>query len=167
MTMASCAMLLNISERSEIILINTEIPSNVKYNRHYGRARSAQTKWLSGDSSPFLWISLVSMSVYSFTRRMLRNDTVQILATAHLRIFSCPFDKEPVKQPGKTPVYTGQPVTATVTIHTSFHWAGHDKKNTRQYRMRYELEENIKDWLLSGQKRGDFVAKASMSRHRS
>ena len=37
--------------------------------------------------------------------------------------------------------------------------AGQDKKNAKEYKMRFLLEENIKDWLVSGQKRGDFVAK--------
>lgn len=29
--------------------------------------------------------------------------------------------------------------------------------------MRYELQENTKDWLLSGQKRGDFIAKVGQT----
>lgn len=92
----------------------------------------------------------------------IRSDGLQILATAHLKIFACPFDKEPIKQLGRTPIYTGQPVTATVSIHTSFQWAGRERKGSLSYRIHYELEENIKDWLLSGQKRGDFMAKVPL-----
>ena len=56
------------------------------------------------------------------------------------------------------PVFAGQPVTAILSIHTSFFWAAPDK-DVQQYRMRFQVDENIKDWLISGQKRGEFKAK--------
>ncbi|KAI6036383.1 trafficking protein particle complex subunit 10 [Pisolithus microcarpus] len=54
------------------------------------------------------------------------------------------------------PIYAGQALSATVCITTSLHW--NDPDNIRQrYRMRYDVEERTKDWLICGRKRGDFV----------
>ncbi|PFH52452.1 hypothetical protein AMATHDRAFT_74243 [Amanita thiersii Skay4041] len=60
--------------------------------------------------------------------------------------------------PDKPGLYAGQPVPACVSIHTSFHW-GSNQDEDPQYRLRFDVEESIKDWLISGRKRGDFVAK--------
>ena len=56
------------------------------------------------------------------------------------------------------PLYAGQPIDALLTIHTSFHW-GSDRD--RQYLMQFDVEEMVRDWLVSGKKRGDFLAKVS------
>ncbi|KAK0228424.1 hypothetical protein IW262DRAFT_607322 [Armillaria fumosa] len=53
--------------------------------------------------------------------------------------------------------YAGQPIPAVLSIHTSFHWDASGKKEQR-YKMRYDVEEMVRDWLVSGQKRGDFSA---------
>jgi len=55
------------------------------------------------------------------------------------------------------PVYAGQPISATLILQTSFHWAEKEGKQS-SYKMRYDVEERVKDWLLCGRKRGDFVA---------
>ncbi|KAG1754504.1 trafficking protein particle complex subunit 10 [Suillus lakei] len=55
------------------------------------------------------------------------------------------------------PIYAGQPINATLIFKTSFHWADKEGKQ-RCYTMRYDVEERVKDWLLCGRKRGDFVA---------
>ncbi|KAG1756516.1 trafficking protein particle complex subunit 10 [Suillus paluster] len=55
------------------------------------------------------------------------------------------------------PIYAGQPIPATLIFKTSFHWAEKEGKQ-RSYKMRYDVEERVKDWLLCGRKRGDFVA---------
>lgn len=55
------------------------------------------------------------------------------------------------------PIYAGQPINAILIFKTSFHWAEKEGKQ-RYYTMRYDVEERVKDWLLCGRKRGDFVA---------
>ncbi|KAJ7940762.1 trafficking protein particle complex subunit 10 [Mycena leptocephala] len=55
--------------------------------------------------------------------------------------------------PEHTPsLYAGQPIPAILTIHTSFHW-------DRAYMMRFDVEEMVREWLVSGRKRGDFAAR--------
>lgn len=56
----------------------------------------------------------------------------------------------------KLTLYAGQPISAVLNIHTSFHWGFDDKDQT--YIMRYNVEDMARDWLVSGPKRGDFVA---------
>ena len=56
-----------------------------------------------------------------------------------------------------SPIYAGQPIHATLILKTSFHWAEKEGKQP-SYKMRYDVEERVKDWLLCGRKRGDFVA---------
>lgn len=57
-------------------------------------------------------------------------------------------------------MYAGQPVQASLSIHTSFHWSL-NRAHAEGYLMQFDVEEMLHDWLLSGQKRGDFVAKVS------
>lgn len=59
------------------------------------------------------------------------------------------------------PLFAGQPITAVLSINTSYRWSANHEKAHGKYRIRFEVEEMIKDWLISGQKRGDFVTKAS------
>ena len=56
------------------------------------------------------------------------------------------------------PIYAGQPILAQVVVHNSFHWGSVGHENA-EFRMRYDVEERVKDWLVSGRKRGDFIAK--------
>jgi hypothetical protein len=55
-------------------------------------------------------------------------------------------------------LYAGQPISAVLTVDTSLHWGSENPKG-HQYMLRYDIEELVKDWLVSGCKRGDFVAK--------
>ncbi|KAJ7063184.1 trafficking protein particle complex subunit 10 [Mycena amicta] len=55
-------------------------------------------------------------------------------------------------------LYAGQPIPATLTIHTSFHWGSSVNDKQRSYMMRFDVEEMVRDWLVSGRKRGDFAA---------
>ena len=61
------------------------------------------------------------------------------------------------------PLYAGQPISATLTIETSFHWAPVEDMDKKSYVMRFDVEEMTMDWLVSGMKRGDFVAKVRMA----
>lgn len=56
------------------------------------------------------------------------------------------------------PLYAGQPVSAVISINTSFHWGGNSDDGERKYMLRFDVEEMLKDWLVSGRKRGDFLA---------
>ena len=62
-------------------------------------------------------------------------------------------------------LYAGQPTPATLNIRTSFHWGVDDDavRKEKTYMMRFDVEELLADWLVSGQKRGDFVAKVCSS----
>lgn len=56
------------------------------------------------------------------------------------------------------PLYAGQPISATISVVTSFQWSGHAELDTRKYLLRFDVEEMLNDWLVSGRKRGDFWA---------
>ncbi|KAF9053549.1 hypothetical protein BDZ89DRAFT_1056144 [Hymenopellis radicata] len=76
--------------------------------------------------------------------------SMNILASVHMEI------------PSKTDVYrfyAGQPIAATLSIHSSFRWDTGSLNEDREYKMQYDVEEMVRDWLVSGRKRGDFVAK--------
>ncbi|PSR94078.1 hypothetical protein PHLCEN_2v4506 [Hermanssonia centrifuga] len=83
---------------------------------------------------------------------------MHILAAASLRILPNPFStgSSTEKLP---PLYAGQPIAATLTVTTSFGWAPAEDADHKSYVMRFDVEEMTKDWLVSGRKRGDFVAK--------
>ena len=84
----------------------------------------------------------------------------QILASARLQILENPFSAEVEKAEKRTrPLYAGQPISALLTIKTSFHWAPPEDTKVQNYNMRYDIEDLTQDWLVSGRKRGDFVAK--------
>ncbi|KAJ3896581.1 trafficking protein particle complex subunit 10 [Lentinula edodes] len=55
-------------------------------------------------------------------------------------------------------LYAGQPIPATLTVHSSFHWGTSANDRERQYVMQYDVEEMVKEWLVSGKKRGTFIA---------
>ncbi|KAJ3845286.1 trafficking protein particle complex subunit 10 [Lentinula raphanica] len=57
-----------------------------------------------------------------------------------------------------TALYAGQPIPATLTVHSTFHWGTSANDKERQYMMQYDVEEMVKEWLVSGKKRGTFVA---------
>ncbi|KAJ7273596.1 trafficking protein particle complex subunit 10 [Mycena haematopus] len=55
-------------------------------------------------------------------------------------------------------LYAGQPIPAILTVHTSFHWGSSVNDKERAYMMRFDVEEMVREWLVSGRKRGDFAA---------
>ena len=65
------------------------------------------------------------------------------------------------RQSSEISLYAGQPIQALLSINTSFHWGpgSSEAKKEKTYRMRFDVEELLSDWLVSGQKRGDFLAK--------
>ena len=87
-------------------------------------------------------------------------ELYQILAAARLQFLENPFSDGKEKIVKRTrPLYAGQPISALLTIQTSFHWAPPEDTKVESYLMRYDIEDLISDWLVSGCKRGDFVAK--------
>ncbi|KAG6825950.1 hypothetical protein H0H92_001746 [Tricholoma furcatifolium] len=82
---------------------------------------------------------------------------MNIVASASLRILATPFH-DVTAVPGTVPLYAGQPLSATICIHTSFHWGSDAGDKKQRYMLRYDLEEMVRDWLVSGPKRGDFTA---------
>ncbi|TFK72158.1 hypothetical protein BDN72DRAFT_836546 [Pluteus cervinus] len=83
-------------------------------------------------------------------------DVPSIAIVAAARISLSPPTRAS-EQEHDTSLYAGQPVPATITIHTTFHWGSSANDTSRRYRLRFDVEEMVKDWLVSGQKRGDFV----------
>ncbi|KAJ7156089.1 trafficking protein particle complex subunit 10 [Mycena crocata] len=80
---------------------------------------------------------------------------MNIVAAARIRL-------EPSTSPGtehNSSLYAGQPIPAILTIHTSFHWGSSFNDKERSYMMRFDVEEMVREWLVSGRKRGDFAAK--------
>ncbi|EIM89936.1 uncharacterized protein STEHIDRAFT_92528 [Stereum hirsutum FP-91666 SS1] len=84
---------------------------------------------------------------------------MNILAAARLSILSSPFSKQAPPQDKLPPLYAGQPISALLTIHTSFKWSMSYGDESRRFKMRFDIEELVRDWLVSGRKRGDFEAK--------
>ncbi|TFK54963.1 hypothetical protein OE88DRAFT_1732249 [Heliocybe sulcata] len=84
---------------------------------------------------------------------------MNIIAGARIRIPPDPFSKGGSQPTKPVPLYAGQPIPAELTISTSFHWGGGKESKDKAYRMRFDVEELIKEWLVSGRKRGDFAAK--------
>ena len=89
----------------------------------------------------------------------LKNPSGQIVAAARVELMDQSTSK--VKLSSGTSLYAGQPVRALLSITTSFHWGPGtcEEKKEKTYMMRFDVEELLNDWLVSGQKRGDFLAK--------
>ncbi|KAG6876520.1 hypothetical protein C0993_002535 [Termitomyces sp. T159_Od127] len=85
---------------------------------------------------------------------------MNIVASVSVQILSTPFSNLSAKS-GSLPLYAGQPISAMISIHTSFHWGPSAGEKGSRYILRYDVEEMVRDWLVSGPKRGDFTA-ASM-----
>ncbi|KAF8162886.1 trafficking protein particle complex subunit 10 [Crassisporium funariophilum] len=82
---------------------------------------------------------------------------MNIVAAACIRIISTPFAKEAAPDE-KLSLYAGQPISANLSIQTSFHWGSSQNDTNRKYVLRFNIEEMVKEWLVSGPKRGDFIA---------
>ena len=80
----------------------------------------------------------------------------QIIAAARIRIHSSSFGSR--EKPA--PIYAGQLISGTLSINTSLHWGDPESKQ-HEYTLRYDIEERIKDWLVCGRKRGEFIARVS------
>ena len=83
--------------------------------------------------------------------------TSQILAAVRFRILATPFSGETTPTHPLPPLYAGQPISALLSIQTSFHW-GTKQDSRKLYQMRFDVEEMVRDWLIGGRKRGDFEA---------
>ncbi|KAJ7098036.1 trafficking protein particle complex subunit 10 [Mycena belliarum] len=80
-----------------------------------------------------------------------------IVAAARIRLVSSTSTSGISSE--RTPsLYAGQPIPAILTIHTSFHWGSSVNDKERAYMMRFDVEEMVREWLVSGRKRGDFAA---------
>ncbi|KAG6376390.1 trafficking protein particle complex subunit 10 [Boletus reticuloceps] len=79
---------------------------------------------------------------------------MNIIAAARIKIHSSPL--EGPEKPA--PIYAGQPISGTLSIRTSLHW-GDPESKLQKYILRYDIEERIKDWLVCGRKRGEFIAR--------
>ncbi|KAI0093548.1 trafficking protein particle complex subunit 10 [Irpex rosettiformis] len=84
--------------------------------------------------------------------------SVHILAAARLHLLPSPFSSD-TSSARLPPLYAGQPIAATLSITTTFHWAPIDHLSSKTYAMRFDIGELTTDWLVSGRKTGDFVAK--------
>jgi trafficking protein particle complex subunit 10 len=84
--------------------------------------------------------------------------SIQILATARLSILSSPFAKKAQPSHMLPPIYAGQPISALLNVRTSLGWGG-VPDSSKTYKLRFDIEETVSDWLISGQKRGEFQAK--------
>ena len=81
-----------------------------------------------------------------------------------MQILENPFSAGVEKsQKRKRPLYAGQPLSALLAVQTSFHWAPPEDTKVESYMMRYDIEDLSNDWLVSGRKRGDFVATVSLT----
>lgn len=89
----------------------------------------------------------------------------QIVAAARVELMDHLAHKS--KPPNRESLYAGQPIQVLLSINTSFHWGpGADEgKKEKTYRMRFDVEELLDDWLVSGQKRGDFLARVRIVTH--
>ncbi|KIY62833.1 hypothetical protein CYLTODRAFT_494376 [Cylindrobasidium torrendii FP15055 ss-10] len=78
--------------------------------------------------------------------------SMNIVASVHLEFPS----KDTVSS-----CYAGQAVPVKLGIRTSFNWdaSAESDPSERQYQMQYDVEEMVRDWLVSGRKKGDFIAK--------
>jgi len=81
-------------------------------------------------------------------------DNSKIVAAVAIQVLSTPFATTSNNLPS---LHAGQPISAHLIIHTSFHW-GESSNEASQYLLRFNIEEVIREWLISGPKRGDFVA---------
>ncbi|RDB24044.1 Trafficking protein particle complex subunit 10 [Hypsizygus marmoreus] len=82
---------------------------------------------------------------------------MNIVAAAYIKVLATPFSEVDSTE-GALPLYAGQPISAVLTIHTTFHWGSSAGDKDRRYTLRYDVEEMVRDWLVSGPKRGDFAA---------
>lgn len=94
----------------------------------------------------------------SFTLKVL--ILPQIIAAARIRLV-------PASEEGQRRVHSsnsffaGQPIRAILSIHISFRWSGQEARDS-EFRLRFNVEEMLKHWLISGQRQGEFIAKVCL-----
>ncbi|KAH8829685.1 trafficking protein particle complex subunit 10 [Flagelloscypha sp. PMI_526] len=86
---------------------------------------------------------------------------MQIVASVSLDIMATPFASRGAEDE-LPPLYAGEPISAILRVHASFHWGGSLGESDRKYRIRYDVQEMVQDWLISGRKRGDIWIQASI-----
>ncbi|EKM83061.1 hypothetical protein AGABI1DRAFT_118454 [Agaricus bisporus var. burnettii JB137-S8] len=86
---------------------------------------------------------------------------MHIVAAARMSILATPFGS--VNSNGTPSLYAGQPISTELKISTSFRWGPNRDDQNQSFMMRYNVEETIRDWLISGPKRGEFIAKENGS----
>ncbi|EJD39309.1 hypothetical protein AURDEDRAFT_71368 [Auricularia subglabra TFB-10046 SS5] len=75
----------------------------------------------------------------------------QIISSAQIHMPSDPKDSD---------LFAGRPITTRLAIHTSFHWGlANEAAKERGFKMRFDVDVPIADWLVCGRKRGEFLAK--------
>jgi trafficking protein particle complex subunit 10 len=95
----------------------------------------------------------------SYFRSMAPNHIhFQINAAARLRLLPPTLIPKHKKSHS---LYAGQPISAILSIDTSLHWGTEQSGNS--YMLRFDVEEMVRDWLVSGPKRGDFMAKVCVT----
>ncbi|ETW85992.1 hypothetical protein HETIRDRAFT_309755 [Heterobasidion irregulare TC 32-1] len=83
---------------------------------------------------------------------------MNILVAARIHILANPFTTESTSSDQLPPLYAGQPISALLTMHATFRWGTRNHDDKRGYKMRFDIEEMLREWLVSGRKRGDFEA---------
>ncbi|EIN07448.1 hypothetical protein PUNSTDRAFT_144927 [Punctularia strigosozonata HHB-11173 SS5] len=79
---------------------------------------------------------------------------MSINAAACLRLSPMPLTSDSKKSRS---LHAGQPIPALISVKTSLHWGRNSTVDG--YMLRFDVEEMVRDWLVSGPKRGDFMAK--------
>ena len=84
----------------------------------------------------------------------------QILAAARLDLqISSDISS---KNDAPPPIYAGQPVRAVLRVHTTLCWSDTSPSSpapSTTHRLRFDVAEHPRDWLVSGRVRGDFTAR--------
>ncbi|KZV72948.1 hypothetical protein PENSPDRAFT_628128 [Peniophora sp. CONT] len=86
---------------------------------------------------------------------------MNILAAARLDLQASAYP--PSKGDAPPPIYAGQPVRALLRVHTTLCWSNTSSSPTSPaptttHRLRFDVAEHPRDWLVSGRVRGDFAA---------
>ncbi|EIW85047.1 hypothetical protein CONPUDRAFT_47585 [Coniophora puteana RWD-64-598 SS2] len=120
------------------------IPSSLDVNNKFGPSFDSLQRLLSDGQH---------QGSASWREIRLPVDVPKVLVAAGIEIMVTPGAKRQAN--GLPVIFAGQPVFATLTIKISLHWNDDTKSS---YRMRFDVEEMVSDWLICGRKRADFTA---------
>ncbi|KAF9452305.1 hypothetical protein P691DRAFT_805187 [Macrolepiota fuliginosa MF-IS2] len=129
-------------------LIVPEMPQDAEFGERLDAVKEALKRHQHPDSMNGKWREI---------RIPVDVPQMHIVAAARINILATPFGS--VSAIGSSSLYAGQPISAELRIDTSFHWGPSANDQDQEFVMRYNVEEIIRDWLVSGPKRGEFVAK--------